>query len=368
MADEAADKADAQSAFLQRLPEHLRHEIFDFFTVQTEWGTKVKPGKAGLKLGDLNVGSYGVVKDVSDNRSLRARGALMRPGQVTANQGYYIVNKTDLWSDNAAALYEEAIQRRWAPATDIAWTTIRPLPEDIELSICQVCTTLCSISSALGTAVGKHLQDMSYEFHEIKCFLATECYDHARHVDAFRKRALYNGGGLLVPPSFAYKTMLEERDWVGATTEIHMVVESFLRTMLEACEFAAPHMAEKTLFGLAAQDLTRHITFGMGHIRYLLSVEPHRADELTNYLLSGERFILTEYFGDQTWEALAILLGGGLANYERGCSMVESLKRKMVRDYVTRLETIGLHAYAHPSGRMRGIRYGLKKLMEDANA
>ncbi len=72
MADEAADKAEAQSAFLQRLPEHLRHEIFDFFTVQTEWGTKVRPGKAGLRLGDLNVGSYGVVKDVSDNRSLRA--------------------------------------------------------------------------------------------------------------------------------------------------------------------------------------------------------------------------------------------------------------------------------------------------------
>ncbi len=357
-----------QADFLERLPEHLRVEIFDFFTAQTEWGTKAKPGKGGLRLGDLNIGSYGVVQDVSDNRALRARGALLRPGQVPANQGYYIVKKTDLWSDNAADLYEEAIQRQWAPATDIPWETIAPLPEDIELSICQICTTLCSISSALDTAVGKHLQYMSYEFHEVKCFLATECFDHARHLDAFRKRALVNGGGLLVPPSFGYKTMLEERDWVGATTEIHLVIESFLRTMLEACEYAMPHKAEKVLFGFAMQDISRHIAFEMGHTRYMLSAEPQRADELSNYLLAAERFVLDEYFGKQTWEALAILLGGGAANYAQGVAKVDQLKRKMVRDYITRLESVGLGAYAHPSGRMRGIRYSLRKLVEGAPA
>jgi hypothetical protein len=52
--------------------------------------------------------------------------------------GYSIRDKADLWADSAAALYEEAIQRRWAPATDIPWNTVKPLPEPLERTICQV--------------------------------------------------------------------------------------------------------------------------------------------------------------------------------------------------------------------------------------
>lgn len=354
----------SQQGFVDRLPEHLRYELFDFFTAQTEWGTKVSAGTYGLRLGDLNVGSYGLIKDVSDNRSLRARGSLLRPGQIPPNQGYYIVNRVDVWSDRAADLYEEAIQRRWAPATDLAWETLGELPRDLELAICQICTAICSISSALGTAVAKHLQYMSYEFHEVKCFLASECFDHARHVEVFRKRALANGGGLLVPPAFGYKTMLEERDWVGATTEIHLLVESFLRTFLEACEYAAPHPLEKHLFALTMQDISRHLTYGMDHTQFLLSRQPERADELTNYLLAAERFVLDEYINQPTWQALAILFGGGVEGYEEGLKAVDDLKRRMVRDYVSRLETVGLGSYAHPQGRMRGMRYGLKRLLD----
>jgi hypothetical protein len=356
---------NSQQSFLERLPEHLRYEISDFFAAQGAWGMHATPGQAGLRLGDLNIGPYAEIREVSDNRSLRARGSLLRPGQSPPSQGYYLVSKADLWSDNSAALYEEAIQRRWVPATDIAWQTVKPLPDDLELAICQICTALCSMSSALGTAVGKHLQDMSYEFHEVKCFLATECFDHARHLDAFRKRALLNGGGLLVPPSFAYKTMLEERDWVGASTEIHIVVESFLRTFLEACEWAAPHPAEKSLFGLVIQDVSRHIAYGMDHIRYMLRVQPQRVDELSNYLLGAEAFILDQYFDRHTWQALAILMGGSIEGYDHGSELVWDVQRKMVRDYVCRLESVGLADYAHPSGRVRGIRYRLKKLLDD---
>ena len=40
------------------------------------------------------------------------------------------------------------------------------------------------------------LKDISYGYHEVKLYLATQAFDHARHVEAFRKRALANGGGL----------------------------------------------------------------------------------------------------------------------------------------------------------------------------
>ncbi|WP_304827388.1 hypothetical protein [Candidatus Binatus sp.] len=94
--------------------------------------------------------------------------------------------------------------------------------------------------------------------------------------------------------------------------------------------------------------LTRHLAYGAGHVKFMLAQKPERVDELTNYLLGGERFILDEYFGQQTWEALAILMGGGIARYDQGLEMVAGVKRKMVRDYVTRLESIGLGSYARP--------------------
>ncbi len=369
MADESKGKTTASGApateplgLFASTPGLLQRELEDLFGPKPNWGLRVRPGKAGLglRLGELNVGPYAEIAEVSDNRSLRARGALLRPGQRPPNQGYNVVCKTDVWSANVSDLYEEAIQRRWAPATDIAWAEITGGPRDLELAVCQICTTLSSFSSALCTAVGKHLQWISYEFHEVKCFLATQCFDHARHVEAFRKRALVNGGGLLVPPGFAYKPMLEERDWVGASTEIHLVVESFLRSFVEACEYAAPRRADKMIFGLVLQDLTRHIQYGMGRAAYMVERNPERRDEIKAYLGNSERWILDEYFGAPTWEALALLLGGGVEGYERGVEQLQGVRRKMVRDYARRLECLGLSDYLRPEGLARGMQPRLR--------
>ena len=52
------------------------------------------------------------------------------------------------------------------------------------------------------------LKEISYGFHEVKLYLATQVFDHARHVEAFRKRALANGGGLGVQtPGFFNRTV-----------------------------------------------------------------------------------------------------------------------------------------------------------------
>ena len=36
-----------------------------------------------------------------------------------------------MWADCAADLYEEAIQRRWIPATEVPWDYLEELPEDV---------------------------------------------------------------------------------------------------------------------------------------------------------------------------------------------------------------------------------------------
>ena len=44
----------------------------------------------------------------------------------------------------------------------------------------------------------KWMWRMNHDFIEAKMFLCTQIMDEARHAEVFRKRALANGGGLLV--------------------------------------------------------------------------------------------------------------------------------------------------------------------------
>ena len=83
-----------------------------------EWDTRVEPGRNGLTLADIQVGSYGEPPAESDNQTGRPRGAAERPGSYRIGN-YAIRSKSEIWLDNATFLYEEALQRQWSSATDV---------------------------------------------------------------------------------------------------------------------------------------------------------------------------------------------------------------------------------------------------------
>ena len=95
--------------------------------IPTEWGTRAKPTKHGLTLDAINIGKYGDIPDVWEHQTELPRGAIPIPG--VESMGYSVYEKQELWADNVGELYEEAIQRRWRPATDIPWDTLEPLPD-----------------------------------------------------------------------------------------------------------------------------------------------------------------------------------------------------------------------------------------------
>ena len=111
--------------------------------------------------------------------------------------GYSIFNKSEVWSDLCADLYEDAIQDRWNSSTDIPWETMEPLSGDVERG------DLSDRDAGLGVRLGpkprppgRWLQEISYGFIEVKLFLGTVVFDSARLYEVWRKRALSNGGGL----------------------------------------------------------------------------------------------------------------------------------------------------------------------------
>ena len=310
--------------------------------VDTERGIRAEIGKKGLTIDAINVGSYADVPDIWPDQTMRPRGSYVKPGAVS--MGYTIYSKAEVWSDNLGELYEEAIQRRWAPATDIPWDSITPLPEDRERAIGQICTELCEYNYAVILSLGKWVREVSYGFHEVKLFLSTVLFDAGRHYEAFRKRALVNGSGLGVQATGdRFMPIREAMCFAEMATMVFMVNDSFVLSLYQLLAALAQNDAEVELFTLAAQDKARHLAYGVDHTRFLLEHQPERRDEIRRYLNKGEEYLAKDRAADTPMrEALAIHLGGGVQQIGEGFRRLDAFRQRQLQEYLGRVEAAGI--------------------------
>jgi hypothetical protein len=311
-----------------------------------QWGTRAPIHRqGGLTIGALNVGAYGEIPDYWEDRTRMPRGAFTPPNSVGASiGGYYLRHKTDFWADNAAELYEEAISRRWSSAEHIPWEECRGLPDDVEVALCQVATELSQQASIEVEVVSSWLQLMSYGYHEVKLFLATEVFDAGRHFEMFRKRALVNGGGLgLESPGQVNRLLLESRaGWTETALLLHIVRGVFTRTVYRYLAAYAPSRVELVLGRRGTQDKSRHIAYAMQHIKYAVTRVRGLGRNLDAGLLQAELVCERDERDPVLWEALACVFGGGVRGMDAGMATVARLRRDYVRDYLRILSWIGI--------------------------
>ena len=322
-----------------------------------QWGTRAVPTKNGLTVDALNVGVYGDVPDFWDDQTRKPRGAYPVPG--VAPLGFEVREKRELWADNAADLYEEAIQRRWAPATDIPWDTLRALPDDVEAAMCQLCTELSQYASVEIDVIGGWQQKLSYGYHEVKLFLASQMFDNARHFEAFRKRALANDGGLGLENKGEVNRMLLESTggWPETALMLHLLRGTFTFTLYRYGELFAHNAAEKVLFARCVQDKARHIAYGLSHLRYATSHNPDKVIVFGRLLNIAERVFERELADPALKEALAVIFGGGIEGARSGMRQFERMMGDFARQYLSNMEYIGVR-------RETGFPQGLAKYME----
>jgi hypothetical protein len=334
----SAGEAERPPPIAERAQPNLR-----WMGITHQWGTRVKPGKHGLRLGDLNVGIYGEVPAVWNDQTRNPRGAVARRGIPPV--GYAIRDKSDLWADCAADLYEEAIQRRWAPALDVPWSTLQRLPDDVEQAICQVATELSQYANVDVEAVTHWQHQMAYGYHEIKQYLATVSFDAARHMEAFRKRALGNGGGLgLEGPGEVNRMILESRGgWTETVLYLFVLRGLFTQTMLRYLERFAYNDAERLIYTRCIEDKARHLTYGIDHLWYAIN---HQSDQkliLQQLCIIGERVLVRELRDPALREALAIVFGGGIEGARsHGMRTFERMMGDYVRRYLDVLRWLGV--------------------------
>ena len=290
--------------------------------------------------------------------------SLLRGGKAdprTPSHRNQYKTKSDVWSDSALLLYEEAMQRQWSSATDIPWAEIKELPDDIELAMCTLCTFLTQVEFIAGDLPGRFMGTIHPEQFETQLFLGTQLMDESRHEDVFRKRALVNGGGLVDAGAGASQSLAVD-DFTEMTARLHLVGEGFVQTIFRMGELISNNDAEKRIFRLSAQDESRHLAFGVTHLKYLIDVDPDRKEQLHHYLdvtegrLGQTQGSLTT--NPATSEALAVLAGGGLKHIDEGFQKLLIMRKKQINEYMHRLEVIGL------GDRRERMSPGMKAFLE----
>ena len=98
-------------------------ERFPWMKDTRQWGTRAQLTPHGLTIESIMTGLYGEIPEESREMTRMPRGSFATPG-IPRLDNYSVNRKDELWADNAATLYEEAIQRRWNAMQDIAWKTI----------------------------------------------------------------------------------------------------------------------------------------------------------------------------------------------------------------------------------------------------
>jgi hypothetical protein len=204
------------------------------------------------------------------------------------------------------------------------------------------------------------LKQISYGYHEVKLYLATQVFDHARHVEAFRKRALANGGGLGVQaPGFFNRTVYASFKFTELVTYINVIRTSFL---LALCEFGqeklARSQADRQLFELTANDLRRHLAYGVEHLRhYVLQGGENKRKNVRVWLDRGEVMMAADLKRDKPLREATILATGD--NLAAGKAALKELRDAQLRRYIQALDSAAIR------GRAERIVQPLREALEN---
>ena len=345
------ERVDAWLDFLERDPDNpFAKAPMNVFRTPAETGVKATPSEDGLLLRDINIGSYGVVPDEWEAPNDAPRGTESTGQLIPA--GYSIFDKAEVWSENAVDLYEDAIRDRWTPATELDWESgLAELPEDLERAVGQICTVYSNNGLVEQKIIGRWLEEISYGYHEVKLFLATQAFDAGRKVEVLRKRALVNGGGLgQAPLGQVYRSWYQALTFTDMLIALDVIYKSYETTLFESAGEWAQTEVEREMFTLLARDSRRHLDYGLSHLEWYARYKPTAERTLPISLIRSEAAMVSEMrLSTAEREALVVLMGGGVENLAAGVERLGELRGRQYAAYLENLASINFDRPApHP--------------------
>jgi hypothetical protein len=276
---------------------------------------------------------------------LAARGAVVEAGGPEFH--FALGDKSAVWADEAARLYEQAVAAQWDPATAIPWAEPFALPDDIEDAVVQVMTYLIENETAALVVPARFLAQLHPHFRETMQLLAVQTADEARHIEVFTRRALLRRDRLglsTVGGQLSLKTLVDEPDFALASFLLSVLGEGSFLSLLWFLHRNAPDPVTADVARLAAQDEARHVAFGLAHLSRHAAEEPALRGRLAAAVERRHDALRhTAGLNEEVFDALVLLAAGSWQPeaIERGHAAVIELERDMDEGRQRRLRRLG---------------------------
>ena len=190
----------------------------------------------------------------------------------------FILNERDrVAPPEVAVLYDQAVSSQWDATTDIPWSKAGSLPADLERALIQIMTFLAENELSALYLPSRFIAQIHPAYAEVAMFLATQLADEARHIDVFLKRARLCQRGLgisSVTTSRSLLSLLQTEDFTEAAFLLSVLGEGTFLDLLSFIERYAPDEATAELVRRARNDESRHVHFGLAHVRAGLAGDP----------------------------------------------------------------------------------------------
>jgi TusA-related sulfurtransferase len=244
-----------------------------------------------------------------------------------------------------AALYEQAVGAQWTPA-DLPWQTVGRLEPALDRALSQIFHFLAENELAALFVPSRFVSRIHPAFVETAQFLATQLNDEARHIDVFLRRARLCDGPAVSSTTTARSllTLLQTEDFTESSFLLSVLGEGTFLDLLRFVQEHAPDEATSELTRRAAVDESRHVRFGILHVRHGLGVDPALYGRLSAAVRRRSE-ALRDSGGvpASLQDALTLLAAGGVAPsaVRRGHEAVRELFERMGEERVRRLESAG---------------------------
>ena len=244
-------------------------------------------------------------------------------------------------------LYQQAVSAQWDASRDIPWDSVGTLPPAIEDAVAQVMSFLAENELSALYVPARFLPRIHPAYAEVAMFLATQLADEARHIDVFLKRARLREAAAPVSSavtSWSLLSLHELEDFTEAAFLLSVLGEGTFLDLLRFVEDHAPDAATAELSRRARADESRHVHFGLAHVRHALTHD----DSLFNRLEAAVRRRAARLFGvggvpGPVQDALTLLAAGDVAPraVARGADAFHELLERMAKNRVSRLTSVG---------------------------
>jgi hypothetical protein len=178
---------------------------------------------------------------------------------------------------DVAELYDQAVAAQWNGERDIAWDKLKPLPRALQRAVGQIFTFLAENELSALYVPSRFIARLHPHYVEVGQFLSTQLMDEARHIDVFLKRARVGGGGVGIShatTSASLHSLLMLEDFTEAAFLLSVLGEGTFLDLLRYIEEHAPEEVTADIVRRARNDETRHVHFGMSHVKHALKHDP----------------------------------------------------------------------------------------------